>query len=31
MLKNYKELIGYQEGYNLSLEIYKVTKDYPQD
>jgi four helix bundle protein len=31
VLKSYKELIGYQKGYNLSLEIYKVTKDYPQD
>jgi four helix bundle protein len=24
-------LIVYQKGYNLSLEIYRVTKDYPQD
>ena len=31
MLKSYKDLIGYQKGYNLSLQIYKVTKDYPQD
>jgi four helix bundle protein len=31
MLKSYKDLIGYQKGYSLSLEIYKVTKDYPQD
>ena len=31
MLKSYKGLIVYQKGYSLSLEIYKVTKDYPQD
>jgi four helix bundle protein len=31
MLKSYKDLIGYQKGYSLSLEIYKVTKNYPQD
>ena len=31
MLKSYKELVGYQKGYNLSLQIYKVTKDYPHD
>ena len=31
MLKSYKDLIGYQKGYNLSLQIYKVTKEYPQD
>jgi len=31
MLKSYKELIVYQKGYNLSLEIYKVTIDYPHD
>lgn len=31
MLKSYKDLIVYQKGYSLSLEIYKVTKDYPQD
>jgi four helix bundle protein len=31
MLKSYKDLIVYQKGYNLSLEIYRVTKDYPQD
>jgi len=31
MIKSYKDLIGYQKGYSLSLEIYKVTKDYPQD
>ena len=30
-LKSYKDLIGYQKGYNLSLQIYKVTKDYPYD
>jgi len=27
MLKSYKDLIGYQKGYNLSLQIYKVTKE----
>jgi four helix bundle protein len=31
MLKSYKNLIVYQKGYSLSLEIYKVTKDYPRD
>ena len=31
MLKSYKDLIVYQKGYNLSLEIYKVTIDYPHD
>jgi four helix bundle protein len=31
MLKSYKNLIGYQKAYSLSLQIYKVTKDYPQD
>lgn len=31
MLKSYKGLIVYQKGYSLSLEIYKITKDYPQD
>ncbi len=31
MLKSYKELVGYQKGYNLSLQIYKVTIDYPQN
>ena len=31
MVQSYKDLIAYQKGYNLSLEIYKVTKDYPPD
>lgn len=31
MLKSYKDLIVYQKGYNLSLEIYNATIDYPND
>jgi len=31
MIKSYKNLIGYQKGYGLFLEINKVTKDYPQN
>jgi len=31
MIKSYKDLIGYQKGYTLALQIYKVIKDYPQD
>ena len=30
-LKSYKDLIVYQKGYNLALDVYRVTKDYPQD
>jgi four helix bundle protein len=31
VLKSYKDLIVYQKGYKLSLEIYKATIDYPYD
>ncbi len=30
-LKSYKDLIVYQKGYELSLEIYRVTGDYPKE
>jgi four helix bundle protein len=30
-LKSYKDLIVYQKGYNLSLDIYRITKPYPKD
>lgn len=30
-IESYKNLIVYQKGYKLSLEIYRVTKDYPKD
>jgi four helix bundle protein len=30
-LKSYKDLIVYQKGYNLALDVYRVTKEYPQD
>jgi four helix bundle protein len=31
MLKNYKELIVWQESYQLCLEIYRITKDFPKE
>jgi len=31
VLKSYKDLIVYQKGYNLALDVYRITKDYPQD
>lgn len=31
MLKNYKELKVWQRAYKLSLEIYRVTKSFPND
>lgn len=31
MLKNYKELKVWQKSYRLCLEIYKVTRDFPQE
>ena len=30
-MESYKELIAYQKGYKLALEIYKTTKDYPKE
>ncbi len=31
MLKNYKELKVWQKAYQLCLEIYKITKDFPKE
>jgi four helix bundle protein len=31
MLKNFKELKVWQKAYNLSLEIYKITKNFPNE
>ena len=31
MLKNYKELKVWQKAYQLCLEIYKITKEFPKD
>jgi four helix bundle protein len=31
MLKNYKELIVWQKAYQLCLDVYKVTKNFPKD
>ena len=31
MLKNFKELKVWQKAYQLCLEIYKITKDFPKD
>ncbi|MBI3353516.1 MAG: four helix bundle protein [Nitrospirae bacterium] len=31
MLKNYKELNVWQKAYQLCLEIYKITKDFPKE
>ena len=30
-MQSYKDLIVYQKGYKLSLEIYQVTKNYPKE
>ena len=30
-MQSYKELIVYQKGYNLTLKIYQITKDYPKE
>lgn len=30
-MATYKELIVWQKGYRLSLEIYKITKEFPRD
>lgn len=30
-VESYKELIVYQKGYQLALEVYKATKNYPKD
>jgi four helix bundle protein len=30
-IKSYKDLIAYQKGYKLALEIYKITKNYPKE
>ena len=31
MLKNYKELIVWQKSYQLCIEIYRITKDFPKE
>jgi len=31
MVQSYKDLIVYQKGYKLALEIYKATKDFPKE
>lgn len=31
MLKNYKELNVWRKAYQLSLEIYKITKSFPKE
>jgi four helix bundle protein len=31
MLKNYQDLIVWQKSYNLCLEIYKLTKNFPKE
>ena len=30
-MQSYKDLIVYQKGYKLSLEIYQITRDYPKE
>ena len=30
-MQSYKELIVYQKGYKLALEIYQATKEYPRE
>ena len=30
-MQSYKDLIVYQKGYKLSLEIYQITKNYPKE
>jgi four helix bundle protein len=31
MLKNYRELIVWQKSYQLCIEIYRITKDFPRE
>jgi four helix bundle protein len=31
MVQSYKDLIVYQKGYKLALEVYKSTKDFPKE
>ena len=31
MLKNYRELIVWQKSYQLCIEIYRITKDFPKE
>jgi four helix bundle protein len=31
MLKNYKELIVWQKSYQLCIDIYRITKDFPKE
>ena len=31
MLKNYRELIVWQKSYQLCIQIYKITKDFPKE
>jgi len=31
MVQSYKDLIAYQKGYKLALEIYKATQNYPKE
>ncbi len=31
MLKNFKELIVWQKAYQLSLDLYRITKDFPNE
>ena len=31
MIKDYKDLEIYQKGYNLTLELYRITKKYPKE
>ena len=30
-MESYKDLLGYQKGYKLSLEIYEATRNYPKE
>ena len=30
-IRSYKDLIAYQKGYKLALEIYKITQNYPKE
>jgi four helix bundle protein len=30
-MENYKELIAYQKGYQLTLEIYEISKNFPKE
>ena len=31
MLRNYKDLLVWQKGYKLCLDIYKISKTFPKD